>query len=71
MYERSLAEVDIYRNKFKCIDEENLVIWGDYNSAKAMQLAVKFHMCEGKDYCKTREEIRDWISGKYIVLLYN
>ena len=28
-------------------------------------------MCEGHDYCKTEREIRDWLSGKYIVLLYN
>lgn len=46
-------------------------IWGDYNSEKAMQLAVKFHICEGFEYCKTKEEILEWVSGKYIVLLYN
>lgn len=28
-------------------------------------------MCEGHSYCKTEREIRDWISGMYIVLLYN
>lgn len=28
-------------------------------------------MCEGKPICKTEREIRDWLSGKYIVLLYN
>ena len=28
-------------------------------------------MCEGHDYCKSKEEILDWISGLYIVLLYN
>lgn len=71
VFPRSLAEVDTYRKKFKCIDEESLVIWGDYNSAMAMQLAVKFHMCEGKPYCKSKDEIRNWLSGKYIVLLYN
>ena len=36
VYPRSLAEVDIYRKKFKCVPEESLVIWGDYNSAMAM-----------------------------------
>ena len=47
------------------------MIWGDYDSAMAMQLSVKFHMCSGHDYCKTEEEIREFLSGKYIVLLYN
>ena len=35
VYESSQAEVDTYRKKFKCIPNEDLVIWGDYNSAKA------------------------------------
>ena len=71
VFEHTLAEVNTYRKKFKCIDTENLKIWGSYNSAMAMQLAVKFHMCEGHDYCKSKREIIDWLSGKYIVLLYN
>ena len=32
MYEGSLAEFNTYRKKFKCIDNEQLNIWGDYNS---------------------------------------
>ena len=36
-----------------------------------MQLAVKFYMCEGSSKCKSHEEIRQWLSGKYIALLYN
>ena len=28
-------------------------------------------MCEGHDYCRKREEIIEWIQGKYIVLLFN
>ena len=42
IFERSLAEVYNYQNKFKCVDNENLAIWGDFNSASAMQLAVNF-----------------------------
>ena len=36
-----------------------------------MQISVKFKMCEGRSICRTRDEIRDWLSGKYIVILYN
>ena len=68
--ESSKNEVDIYSKKFKCINKEDLVIWGDYNSQAAQQIAVKFRMCEG-DGCKTKEEIMEWLSGKFIVLLYN
>lgn len=71
IFKRSLAEVKTYQDKFKCIDQEELFIWGDYNSAMAMQLRVSFLMCQGHDYCKSKEEIREWLMGKYIVLLYN
>ena len=64
-------EIQTYSAKFKCIAKEDMKIWGDYNSERAMQLAVKFHMCEGHDYCRDKEDILKWLSGKYIVLLYN
>lgn len=60
-----------YKKKFKCIDRDELTIWGDYNSAAAQQLAIKFKFCEGHDYCETPEKIREWLRGKYILLLYN
>mmetsp|Transcript_7222 Transcript_7222/g.10094 ORF Transcript_7222/g.10094 Transcript_7222/m.10094 type:complete len:149 (+) Transcript_7222:191-637(+) len=36
VFPRSQREVDNYRNKWKCVDESKLGIWGDYNSAQAM-----------------------------------
>ena len=65
--------MDTYRKKFKCVDPEDLIIWGDYNSRRAQQLAVKFKICDGgpANGCKEKEEILEWIKGKYIVLLYN
>lgn len=53
------------------MDPEDLVIWGDYNQDVAQQLAVKFKMCEGHEYCESKEDILKWISGKYVLLLYN
>ena len=35
IFESSLAEVQTYRKKFKCVNKKDLVIWGDYNSQKA------------------------------------
>ena len=37
-FERSQDEVSIYRKKFKCIEKEDMVLFGDFNSAKAQQL---------------------------------
>ena len=72
-FERIETEVMTYRKKFKCISKEDTVIWGDYNSAKTQQLAIRFRMCEGGEAngCKKEEEIRDWLRRKYIVLMYN
>ena len=39
-YERSREEVQVYRRKFKCIEERDMMIWGDFNSAKAQQIAI-------------------------------
>jgi len=37
---KDITEVTNWKKKFKCVDRESLVIWGDYNSNKAQQLAV-------------------------------
>lgn len=68
--EGSKNEVTTWKKKFKCIDEKDMVIWGDYNSPKAQQLSVKFKMCEG-DGCEDEEVIKKWLAGKFIILLSN
>ena len=69
----SANEVRIWKRKFKCVGKEDLVIWGDYNSAKAQQLAIRFKMCDSKEagYCHSEEETREWLKRKFVVLLYN
>ena len=54
----------------KCVDQEALSIWGDYNSAKAQEFVFKFKMCKGEG-CESPEKIREWLMGKYIMLVYN
>ena len=34
VFEDQKYEVDIYRKKFKCVNESDLIIWGDYSSRK-------------------------------------
>lgn len=71
IYEGSRQEVKIWKNKFKCVDREQQVIWGDYNSVKAQQIAISFKMCQNETYCESKETILEWLQGKYIVLVYN
>ena len=61
----------MYKNKMKCIKPEDYIVWGDYNSVKAQQINVVFRLCEGHAYCESKEEILKWLSGKFVVLVYN
>lgn len=63
--------VESYKNKMKCLDAEDYEIYGDYNSAQAQQLKIKFKMCEGEDYCESKEDIKKWLANKFIVLIHN
>ena len=56
--ETAVREVETWKKKFKCVKPEDMLIWGDYNSAKAQQLSVKFNMCEGETYCESKENIK-------------
>ena len=69
--ESSLNELKTYRKKFKCIKENDMVIWGNYSSQKAQQIAFRFKMCTGHSYCKNEREVRDWLKRKFIVILHN
>ena len=73
IFEGSQDEFNTYRKKFKCIDNDSMIIWGDYNSKKAQQISIKFKMCEGgiANGCETKDNILEWLKGKFIVLLYN
>ena len=60
-----------YRKKFKCIDPQDMVIWGDFNSKQSQQIRIEFEMCVDDPICESKENIQKWLQNKYIVLLYN
>ena len=43
------------------------MIWGDYNSAKAQQISVKFEMCDNQKErfngvsCEPEAKIKEWL----------
>ena len=43
--EQAKHEFDTFRNSFKCVDKEELEIWGDYNSKATQMMAINFRMC--------------------------
>ena len=44
---------------------------GDFNSAEARLLDIKLVKCHGHSYCKSDEEITNFLKDKFLLLLYN
>ena len=69
------SENDIltYGPKMKCINEEGFDLFGNYDTAAAKNLLVTFDKCdpEKRNDCKSEQEITDWLSSKYIIILEN
>lgn len=65
-------DVSTWRDKFVCVDEAGLSIYGDYSSSKAEQLVVKFTLCDAtqRNDCYSKEETLKWLQRKFVVLLY-
>jgi len=57
-------------DRLRC-PKEDLVISGDYNSKAGNTLLIVFERCEGKDYCKSKEEIDAWLVRKFLVTVTN
>ena len=54
-----------------CTDSKDLMIRGDYNSNSAQMLLVTFNRCHDRSDCKSKEDIDNFIRGKYLVVLSN
>ena len=71
IHPQSLVNVKLYRKKFLCIDREEMSLYGDYNSLSARTMRVQLMRCLGKDYCKSEEEINQFMLDKYLLMLNN
>jgi len=63
--------VKFYQKKFLCLEPEDLLVYGDYNTGKARQHNVQLKKCVGHDYCRTPEEITAFFRNKFILLIFN
>lgn len=66
-----VEQLRVYRKKFVCIDEADLMISGDFTSAKARQLNVQLVKCHEKPFCKSDEEILKFFRDKWLLTLHN
>jgi hypothetical protein len=55
-----------------CINED-VVLYGDFNTAKARILFFEFEKCNRKKRktCKTDSEVQEWLKTQYLVFGYN
>ena len=61
-----------YKKNIKCMDEE-LEIYGEYNSEEAKNLLITIEKCDRaqRNDCKSDKEIDDWLTFKYIGVIEN
>ena len=71
IHETATAYVNLYKNKFVCLEQEDLEIYGNFNAKKAKILRAYLHRCHGKVYCKTAEEMDEYMKDKYLLILRN
>ena len=64
-------EVVRYWKKFRCIDEEDLRIYGGSQSEKARRIGARLMKCHDKDYCMPDEMIENFLYNKYLLLVNN
>ena len=59
----------------RCIDPDDVLVYGDYNSYIARQLRISIETCtnttENGNHCKSPEVIEKWLQNKYINIQYN
>ena len=48
-----------------------MYLYGDYNTRKARLISIQLIKCTGHTYCKTDEEILEFLRDKWIMLLVN
>ena len=76
-------DLDMYSPSMRCIKDpnENLNLWGNYNTGEAAAVQVVFELCDNNQLpeslkkenktCASDEEIAAWAEGRYIIVNEN
>ena len=54
-----------------CVNDEDLFLYGDFNSPKASLFNIQFKKCKDRPDCKTEDELRTFLKNKWILFIYN
>ena len=71
MVDHYKQDFELYQKKFFCPNQEDLRIFGDYNTEKGQLFNVQFIKCHDRPDCKKPEEITRILRDKYILIVYN
>ena len=83
VHKTSIALTSYYRKQLHCFDFEAIAlqdvapkrieIQGDFNSNVGRVVKLKFEKCDPavRDTCKSEEELTEWMSRKYFIVLEN
>lgn len=76
LHEKHKVFVDTYGAKLKCLNDPNqLSIMGNWDSPSAQNLLIVFEPCRNETssevVCKSKEYIKEWMSTKFVILVYN
>ena len=63
--------VELYQKKFRCVDPDEMYIYGDFTTNEARLINVQLKKCRGHAYCKSDDEIKKYFATKYILILAN
>ena len=54
-----------------CVDEEELYIRGEFDSLSARRIRASLEKCHDRVDCKSDEEIRAFVRGKFLLKINN
>lgn len=65
--------VELYQKKFKCIDDGDMFVNGDFDSNSARLISIRLNRCTTNDQvqCKSEEQITEFFRNKLLLLMYN
>ena len=58
-------------SRLKCIDQEELFTYGGFDSNQGRAIRVQLNACTGYSYCKTKEEINEFLKFKFFFMVSN
>ncbi len=64
-------DIEVYYKRLRCANQEDLTVYGDFNTQAGLLFNVQFIKCHDRPDCKSKKEITAFLRNKFIVVLAN